>query len=139
MKRILAVLAISAVMPFSGAAQAQDFPEWPLRSICNTGELNCPRYEVHTRGKVSGVWASLPPEVRKQCLGEIKALQPSYRLLKSCLANAMQELLRDQHRKPPSGQVVHKTPAAKTPAPPEPAPATPAPVTPAPVTPAPPQ
>jgi hypothetical protein len=145
MKRILAVLAISAVMPFSGAAQAQDFPEWPLRSICNTGELNCPRYEVHTRGKVSGVWASLPPEVRKQCLGEIKALQPSYRLLKSCLANAMQELLRDQHRKPPSGQVVHKTPMAKRPEPPAPVappapPAEPAPqATPAPATPAPPQ
>jgi hypothetical protein len=139
MKKILAIMAFSVAMQLSGIAQAQDIPKWPLSATCDTSELQCPRYEVFARGKVSGVWATLPPKVRQQCLDEIKALQPSYRLLKSCLANAMQLLLRDQHRKPPSGKVVHMTPKAKRPAPPAPAP-TPEPApAPAPASPAPPQ
>lgn len=158
MKRILAILTMSVALLFSVAAQAQDFPDWPLSATCNTSNSHCPGFEARARGEVSGVWATLPPKLRTQCLGEVKALQPSYRLLNSCLAIAMQEHLRDQHRKPPTGKVVHKTPMAKRPEPPapppppaplaEPAPqAAPvvapvlqaAPVAPAPVAPAPPQ
>ncbi len=127
MKRILAVLAISAVMPFSGAAQAQDFPGWSLSKTCKSGDSSCVRFETFARGQISGTWKTLPPKVRAACVAETGGVEKSYRLLQGCLSNAMQELLRDQHRKPPSGQVVHNTPAAKTPAPPAPAPATPAP------------
>jgi hypothetical protein len=99
MKRLLTIVAISAVVPFFGTAQAEEFPAWSYSQVCNTSELHCPRYEAHARGKVSGVWPTLPPEVRKQCLDEIRALQPSYRLLHNCLANAMQELLKGQNRR----------------------------------------
>ncbi len=99
MKRLLTIVAISVVVPLSGIAQTEEFPAWSNSQVCNTGELHCPRYEAHARGKASGVWATLPPEVRKQCLDEIRALQPSYRLLNNCLSNAMQELLRGQHRR----------------------------------------
>jgi hypothetical protein len=132
MKRILAVLAISALMPFPGDAQAQDFPGWSLSKTCKTGDSSCVRFETFARGQISGTWKTLPPKVRAACVAETGGVEKSYRLLQGCLANVMQELLRDQHRKPPSGQVVHKTPAAKTPAPPEPAPTAPAPATPAP-------
>jgi hypothetical protein len=142
MKRILAILTMSVALLFSVAAQAQDFPDWPLSATCNTSNSHCPGFEARARGEVSGVWATLPPKLRTQCLGEVKALQPSYRLLNSCLAIAMQEHLRDQHRKPPTGKVVHKTPMAKRPEPPAPPPpaplAEPAPQA-APVAPAPPQ
>ena len=127
MKKILAVLAISAVMPFSGAAQAQDFPGWSLTQTCMSGESSCARYEQFARGQISGTWKTLPPKQRVDCIAETEKIGKSYRLLQGCLAIAMQELLRDQHRKLPSGEVVQLTPAAKTPAPPAPAPATPAP------------
>lgn len=135
--KIIAVIAFSAAASLASAAHAQEFPSWPLSATCDTAELHCPRYEVHARGKVSGVWPSLPPKVRTQCLSEIRALQPSYRLLHNCLANAMQELLKNQARNPPTGKVVHLTPKAKPKAPPPPA-AEPAPRT-APASPAVPQ
>jgi hypothetical protein len=141
MKKILAVLAISALMPFSGAAQAQDFPGWSLSKTCKTGDSSCVRFETFARGQISGTWKTLPPKQRAACIAETEEIGKSYRLLQGCLAIAMQELLRDQHRKPPSGEVVQLTPAAKTPEPPAPTPAPPpAPETPAtPATPAPPQ
>ncbi len=140
MKRILAVLAISAVMPFSGAAQAQDFPGWSLSKTCKSGDSSCVRFETFARGQISGTWKTLPPKVRAACVAETGGVEKSYRLLQGCLSNAMQELLRDQHRKPESGQVVHLTPAAKTPQEPAAAtPATPEPPAPAPATSAPPQ
>ncbi len=122
MKRILAVLAISTVMPFSGAAQAQDFPGWSLSKTCRPGDSSCVRFETFARGQISGTWKTLPPKVRAACVAETGGVEKSYRLLQGCQSNAMQELLRDQHRKPESGQVVHLTPAAKTPEPATPAP-----------------
>lgn len=122
MKRLFAVIALSAVMPLAGAAQAQSFPDWPLRQTCKSGDNSCARFEQSTRGQISGVWKTLPPKQRANCVAETQKIEKSYRLLQNCLANAMKELLRDQHRKPPSGKVVHMTPKAKIPAPPPPPP-----------------
>ena len=132
MKRILAVIAISAVMPFSGSAQAQDFPGWSLKQICMSSDSNCVRYEQFARGQISGTWKTLPPKQRAACIAETEDFGKSYRQLQNCLANTMQELLRDQHRKPPSGKVVHMTPKSKTPVPPALAPETAPQATPAP-------
>ncbi len=126
MKRILAVLAISTVMPFSGIAQAQEFPSWPLTQTCMSGDSSCGRFEQFARGQISGTWTTLPPKVRASCVTQTESVEKSYRLLQSCLANAMQVLLKNQQRKADDGKVVHLTPKAKMKAPP-PAPA-PAPV-----------
>lgn len=98
----------------SRPAQAQEFPNWPLSATCDNADLQCPRFEQRARGEASGVWNTLPPKVRENCLNEVEALEPSYRLLSDCLALAMQESLKNQQRNPEGGDVVHDTPAAKT-------------------------
>jgi len=137
MKRTLALLAISTAMSFSSATQAVEFPGWSYNQTCNAGDTICVRFEQRARGEISGTWRTLPTKQQADCIAETEKVVPSYRLLQTCLANAMQELLRDQHRKPPVGKVVHKTPMAKRPEPPAPAPTPePAPAAPAPTAPA---
>ncbi len=120
MATLLAATALSAP-----PAQAVEFPDWPLNATCNTTDWQCPRFELRARGAVSGVWKTLPPDVQTKCINEVKALEPSYRLLGDCLALEMQELLKNQQRKEDDGEVVHDTPKAKVAveqAPPEPQP-----------------
>ncbi len=133
MKKILAVMALSTVIPFSGAAQANDFPNWPVSATCKSGDSSCVPFEVFARGQISGTWNTLPPKARTACVSKTVSVEKSYRLLQSCLTNAMQELLRGQQRNPEGGQVVQLTPMAKTPPPPAP-PAAAAPEAPAPTT-----
>ena len=113
MRNILTVAILAAAAIASRPVQAQDFPNWPLSAICNTADVHCPRFEQRARGQVSGVWNTLSPKVRENCLDEMKALEPSYRLLGDCLALAKQESLKNQQRHPEGGEVVHDTPAAK--------------------------
>jgi hypothetical protein len=96
MKKFIAAFAIAAALPLSDAAFAQDLPDWPLSETCNPAEFNCAKFETFARGQASGIWGTVPPKVREQCIGEVGALQPSYRLLYDCLANKMQELMRGQ-------------------------------------------
>jgi len=98
MKKIIATLVLSAAIPFSGAALAQDLPSWPLSAACSAGDTTCPRFEQRTRGEVSGVWATLPPQIRSSCVSETAAVEKSYRLLYDCLANKMQEHIKGQAR-----------------------------------------
>ena len=127
MKKILAIMALSAFVPLSTPAQAQDFPNWPLSQTCKSGDSSCARFEQFARGQISGTWNTLPPKARAACVAEAGGVEKSYRLLQFCLANAMQELMKGQQRNPEGGKVVQLTPMAKTPAPaPEPAPAAPA-------------
>ena len=58
------------------------------------------RFEQFARGQISGTWKTLPPDARASCIAETQKVEKSYRLLQNCLANAMQELLRNQHDKP---------------------------------------
>ena len=114
MRNFLTVVIFATAVFVWHPAQAQEFPSWPLSATCNTADLHCPRFEQRARGEISGVWNTLPPKVRESCLSEVKALEPSYRLLSDCLAIAMQESLKNQQRSPQGGEVVHDTPAAKT-------------------------
>lgn len=139
MKKIIATLVLSAAIPFAGAALAQELPGWPTNSGCSAGDNACPAFESEYRGQVSGVWNTLPPDVRSTCVSETAAFEKSYRLLYDCLANKMQENMKGQARGPEGGQVVNMTPPANIPepkAPAEAAPATPAETAPA-ATPAP--
>ncbi len=143
MTKILAVIAFSATAALAGPAQAQSFPNWPLSQTCKSGDSSCARFETFARGQISGTWKTLPPGARTICVAETERVEKSYRLLQDCLATVMQALLTNQHRKPPSGEVVNLTPKAKVKAPlpvpqagpatmPEPAPMA-APVSPLPV------
>jgi hypothetical protein len=123
MKKTFAIIAFSAVIPFSGIAQAEVFPDWRNHQMCNAGDSICVRYEQFARGQISGTWRTLPQKHQAACIAEAEKIGKSYRLLQGCLAIAMQEHLRDQHRNPPTGDVVHKTPMAKRPEPPAPEPA----------------
>lgn len=98
MKRIIAIALVSAALPLSGAALAQDMPGWPTNAACSQGDDWCPRYEQRIRFKVSGVWPTLPPDVREACIAETEAIEKSYRLLYDCLANKMQEHIKGQAR-----------------------------------------
>jgi len=93
MKKFFAVLTASAVLAFAGNAMAQDFPNLSIKRICK-GDVTCPRFEQHVRGQVSGIWPTLPPDVRSTCLGEIERVSKSYRLLMNCLSNEMQQRVR---------------------------------------------
>lgn len=127
MKKILAAMAFSLVIPFSSVVKANDFPNWPVSATCKSGDSSCARFETLVRGEVSGVWNTLPPKARAACVSETESVERSYRLLQSCLANAMQEILKDQQRSPEGGEVVQLTPMAKRPEPePAPEPAEPA-------------
>ena len=117
MTKILAVIAFSASVALAGAAQAQGFPNWPLSQTCKSGDSSCERFETFARGQISGTWKTLPPGARAICVAETEKIEKSYRLLQDCLANVMQTLLANQHRKAPSGDVVQLTPKAKTPVP----------------------
>lgn len=98
MKKMIAILAFCAAIPLSGAAFAQDLPSWPLSAACSAGDDACPRFEQRSRGQVSGVWATLPPDVRSACISETEAVEKSYRLLYDCLANKMQQHITGQAR-----------------------------------------
>lgn len=98
MKKFIATLALCAAIPFSGAAYAQDLPGWSLSAACSAGDDACPRFEQRSRGEVSGIWATLPPDVRAACVSETEAVEKSYRLLYDCLANKMQDLITGQAR-----------------------------------------
>ena len=100
MIKILAVIAFSATTSHAAAAHAQDFPKWSLSKTCKSGDDSCTRFEQFARGQISGTWKTLPPDARASCIAETQKVEKSYRLLQNCLANAMQELLRNQHRKP---------------------------------------
>lgn len=128
MKKILAVMAISSLLPFAGGTQsnAAEFPNWRLSETCKPGDSSCVRFEQLARGQISGTWKTLPAEILAGCVIETKSVEKSYRLLQSCLANAMQEILKDQQRSPEGGDVVQLTPMVKTPAPPTAAPEAPA-------------
>ena len=114
MRNILTIASLTAAAIFAGPALANDFPNWPLSATCNTADLQCPRFEQRARGEISGVWPTLPPEARSKCLDEVKALEPSYRLLQGCLTLAMQDLLTNQQRHSEGGDVMHDTPKAKS-------------------------
>jgi hypothetical protein len=75
----------------------------------------CPRFEIHARGIVSGIWDTLPPAARVTCVAETEKVEKSYRLLQECLSLSMQELLKNQQRKESTGGVVQLTPEAKIP------------------------
>jgi len=113
-RKFLTIASLIAAAIFAGPAQADDFPNWPLSATCNTADLQCPHFELRARGQISGVWPTLPPEARSKCLDEVKALEPSYRLLEGCLTLAMQDLLANQQRHPEGGDVMHDTPKAKS-------------------------
>lgn len=96
MKRLFAIIAISAALPLSGAAVAQDLPTWPTNAACEQGETWCELYEKRTRVEVAGLWETIPPDVREACIAETEAIEKSYRLLQDCLANKMQALMKGQ-------------------------------------------
>ena len=98
MNKIVAALAFSIATSFAVSVHAEDFPDWSLREVCSSGDDTCPRFEQRARGEISGVWSTLPPLAREGCVAETKAVGKSYRLLSSCLANAMQQLLTNQQR-----------------------------------------
>lgn len=93
MKSFSAALAASAALIFAGHAQAQDFPNLSIKQACKD-DVICWRFEQHARGQVSGIWPTLPPDVRSTCLGEIGQVDQSYRLLMGCLTNEMQQRVR---------------------------------------------
>jgi hypothetical protein len=126
MRKILAVITFSAATALAGAAQAKDFPNWPLSLTCKSGDDSCARFEIFARGQISGTWKTLPPGARALCLSETQKFEKSYRLLQDCLSNAMHELLKNQQRKSADGEIVQLTPKAKIKPPPV-IPATPAP------------
>ncbi len=113
MRYLLLATLLAVAASFAGPAQAEKFPSWPLNATCDTADWQCPQFELRARGKVSGVWNTLPPDVQRKCIDEVKTLEPSYRLLGECLALEMQELLKNQQRKADDGEVVHDTPKAK--------------------------
>ncbi|MFQ5626527.1 MAG: hypothetical protein ACE5FM_07740, partial [Methyloligellaceae bacterium] len=86
-----------AALPFAGSAMAQEFPAWSIAQACK-GDVTCPRFELLARGQVSGVWKTLPPKLLASCTAETAKVDKSYRLLQACLANAMQELLKNQQK-----------------------------------------
>ena len=114
MKYLFLATLLAVAASFAGPAQAVTFPNWPVSAACDTADWQCPQFERRARGKVSGVWRTLPPEVQKKCIDEVKTLEPSYRLLSDCLALEMQELLKNQQRRADNGEVIHDTPKAKT-------------------------
>ena len=139
MTKIPAIIAFLIATALAGTAFAQDFPNWPSRLTCKSGDSSCARFETFARGQISGTWKTLPPGARTICVIETEKVEKSYRLLQDCLTNVMQSLLANQQRNPPSGDVVQLTPKAKVKKPlpvpqagPEPAaqaiPASPAPV-----------
>lgn len=96
MKKVIATLTLGAAISLTGSALAQDFPKWPIGAACSAGDDACPRFEQRSRGEISGVWGTLPPDVRAACISETEEIEKSYRLLSDCLANKMQALMRGQ-------------------------------------------
>lgn len=92
MKKTAIILALAFC--YAAPAQAQEFPSWPASATCASAEVNCAMYERHARGQTSGVWTSLPPDIREQCIRETEEIQPSYRILYDCLATEMQRLAK---------------------------------------------
>ncbi len=122
MIKFLTVIAFSAATALGGAAQAKDFPNWPSSLTCKPGDGSCARFEIFARGQISGTWKTLPPGARAICVTETAAVEKSYRQLQECLANAMQESLKNQQRKAAGGEIVQLTPKAKPKTPPPPPP-----------------
>lgn len=98
MRKTIIAVALAAVIPAAGAASAQEVPGWPLRQTCKSGDDSCRAFELRTRGKISGIWATLPPDARSTCLAETEKVEKSYRLLLDCLANEMQRRVQLQAR-----------------------------------------
>ena len=88
MRKIIVLAGLSIALPFAAAA-AQDLPKWPTAAACSPGDDACPAFESEYRGQVSGVWNTLPPDIRGKCLEDTARIEPSYRLLYDCLANEM--------------------------------------------------
>lgn len=99
MKKFILILAFSASVPLSGAALAQELPGWSTKAGCSAGDDACPFFEADARGKVSGVWSTLPPKIRAECVSETETVGKSYRLLFDCLANKMQVHMRGQSQR----------------------------------------
>lgn len=98
MKKFIAIAAFAAVVPFSGLAAAQDVPGWPTAGACSKGDDACPAFESEYKGQVTGVWNTLPPDVRSACVSETEQIEKSYRLLYDCLANKMLERMKKQQQ-----------------------------------------
>jgi hypothetical protein len=118
-KRILVILAFSAALPFASDARAQDFPKWPLEAACSAGDDTCRPFEAEARGETAGIWPTLPPDVRAQCVSETED-DKSYRELYGCLVIQMGKRLtrawqRPEDRDEGPVEPVNLTPAAKTP------------------------
>lgn len=136
MRHIIALAGLSIMLAGSPAG-AQELPGWPTGAACDAADNWCPRYEARTRVQVSGLWPTLPPDIRQTCVSETGKVEKSYRLLYDCLANAMREFTKLQQGKPVPDEVSQVAPdAAASPqsTPPEPrqaAPAAPEPTPPA--------
>lgn len=90
MKNFMFAVALICAGLLAGGAAAQEFPGWSLRHTCKSGDDSCRAFELRTRGKVSGIWSTLPPDARSTCLAQTEKVEKSYRLLMDCLANEMQ-------------------------------------------------
>lgn len=113
------ILAFLMAMPLASGALAQDFPKWSLDAACNAGDDTCRPFEAEARGKISGIWPTLPPNARSQCVSETED-DKSYRELYGCLVMHMGKRLTRSWQRPEDrdeGPVepVNLTPAAKTP------------------------
>lgn len=119
MRKIIALAALSIALSTGAAAAATaPLPDWPANAACSPGDDACPAFESEYKGRVSGIWRTLPPKVRGECVSSTETFMKSYRLLYDCLASEMHTLLKNQQLNPDHGEVVNLTPPARTQEPP---------------------
>ncbi len=87
MTRVIAIIAVAAGLGWSGAAEAQDLPQWNLRVTCaEETDPACRAFEANAYSRLSGEWRSIPAEAKKTCLDDTESFgHTSYRLLLLCL------------------------------------------------------
>ena len=87
MTRVIAAVAVAAGLGWSGAAEAQDLPQWHLRVTCaEETDPACRAFETNAYSRLSGEWRSISAEARKACLDDAGRFgHTSYRLLLLCL------------------------------------------------------
>lgn len=120
--RIAVAVAIAAAWA-SGAA-AQDLPRWSLVQACPQGSADrpfCLAFERRAFGQVSGIWPTLPSDIRQACLQAVQSFgQESYRLLEDCIEEKLTEMRVTYVREASRSDIPDPPPAAEPAA--EPAP-----------------
>lgn len=120
MRIIPVILAFFMAMPAASGALAGEFPKWPLDAACDAGDDTCRPFEAKARNETAGIWTTLPPDARAQCVRETEEIARSYRLLYGCLVDEMRQRVGRDRQRPGDGdegpvEPVNMTPEAKTP------------------------